>query len=404
MRAAALLLIAQACFGTCAVSWSNGFTKCVEITLDHTKIPNTNQTDFPNMICFNGAGGTNCDASLGTLTLANLKVTGSGGVVTSSTCLDCIWTSDNAGTTLLDWETDSYTGASGFAIFWVKKTRSHTVDDKVYLFIGKSGASDQSNPTGVWPLATWQNVHHFGTPSSLTGTNSTGRLSSGSSTALTAHGATAGTGIINGGPATNTGAYMSADTDASLIINNNGPGAFSISCWGKTAIAADRGYCMTMGANTNTNGLRLGVASNCGTPYAAEFSYGNVGTATGASPGLCGAAALNDNAWHYFVGTVAANGDDMTLYVDGVSVNTTNSTNHAINANSNPLHIGRAVDLAHLEDFWPGVIDEVHITAAVQLSADWITAEYNNQSSPSTFYSAAAPVVSATYVRHRVVM
>lgn len=396
-------LLASQAFGACAASWANGYALCFEVTLDHTKVPNTNLTDYVNLICFNGSASTNCDAVLGTLAQNALKIVASGGSVTDAGCFDCRWTSDNAGASLLNYENPSYVGATGLLNSYVQKTRSHTVDDKIYLFVGKTGATDQSNPAAVW--AAYQNVHHLGT-SSLIGTNSTGRLSpvpfALQPTPLTAHGATTTTGQISGGVTTNTGAYMRSDTDAGLVLNNNGPGAFSISCWIKTAMAADRGYCLTAGANTDTNGLRLGLASNCATPFAAEFSYGNVGTATGSSPGLCGAIALNDDAWHLLAGTVAANGDDMSLYVDGALVGTTNSTNHGINCSTNPLIIGRANDLSHLEDFLPGKIDEIRITGAIQLSADWNAADFNNQSSPSTFYSVAAPVGQTAFVRHRV--
>lgn len=40
-------------------------------------------------------------------------------------------------------------------------------------------------------------------------------------------------------------------------------------------------------------------------------------------------------------------------------------------------------------DAWDGLIDEFRVTTTADLSTDWITTEYNNQSSPSTFYTAA---------------
>lgn len=52
--------------------------------------------------------------------------------------------------------------------------------------------------------------------------------------------------------------------------------------------------------------------------------------------------------------------------------------------NTSPTWVGRRGDAA---DAWDGIIDEFRMTDSVSvLTADWITSEYNNQNSPSTFY------------------
>jgi hypothetical protein len=48
-----------------------------------------------------------------------------------------------------------------------------------------------------------------------------------------------------------------------------------------------------------------------------------------------------------------------------------------VNIGRNPVYTG---------DYFVGTIDEVRI-ANTALSSSWINTEYNNQSSPSTFYS-----------------
>jgi hypothetical protein len=42
-------------------------------------------------------------------------------------------------------------------------------------------------------------------------------------------------------------------------------------------------------------------------------------------------------------------------------------------------------------EYYDGLLDEVRISTTVR-SADWVATEYNNQSSPSTFYTVGAAV------------
>lgn len=389
-----LLLVSSEVFGACATTWANGYSKCVEITLDHTKVANTDQTNFPNLACFNGATGANCDAALGTLTLAALKLVGSGGSATSSSCFDCIFTSDNAGTTKLKWDTDVYVGTSGSAIFHVQKTRSHTVDDKVYLFIGNASVTTFQGDESMWNDASYVTVHHL---SALDGTTLSGANSvTGTKTQdLTNQAATTTTGFIGGAVSLAVEQYMSATGAGS---GNNYPGgvaAWTASLWSKTTQNPGFATMFTWGWNTGDNMMAFFLANGPGT--------GQFGMAT--SSHGCGSLyppAINDGAWHYLTTSNSTGSLVNKVYFDGV-LKATCSAVFAISNSFGGLFVGRVQDASiGAAGQFIGIDDEVRI-ATVQRSDDWITTEYNNQHSPSTFYSAAAATGQTAGVKHRVI-
>jgi hypothetical protein len=120
-----------------AQPWSNGYAHRRVITIDHTKVPNTDQTNFPALI-----SGTYSD----------LAITTNGGNVTNSNGYDIIFTSDAGGATALPYERESYNAATGAVNFWVQvPTLSHTSDTIIYMFYGNSTVTtDQTNKTAVW--------------------------------------------------------------------------------------------------------------------------------------------------------------------------------------------------------------------------------------------------------------
>src|SRR5690349_18662985 len=103
-----------------AQSWSNGYSFRRSITIDHTKVPNTDQTNFPVLI-----SGT----------YSYLATTANGGDVTNANGYDIIFTSDAGGTSLLPFEQESYSASTGALNYWVQvPTVSHTTDTVIYIF------------------------------------------------------------------------------------------------------------------------------------------------------------------------------------------------------------------------------------------------------------------------------
>jgi hypothetical protein len=99
---------------------SSGYSYQRSIVIDHTKVPNTDQADFPFL--FNTID----------LTLAS---TANGGHVTSSSGYDIIFSTDPDGLTQLDHELEQYNPATGQVVAWVRiPTLSHTADTVLYVF------------------------------------------------------------------------------------------------------------------------------------------------------------------------------------------------------------------------------------------------------------------------------
>jgi hypothetical protein len=94
--------------------------------------------------------------------------------------------------------------------------------------------------------------------------------------------------------------------------------------------------------------------------------------------------AVFQNTWFMLHG-VQASTSDRRQYTNGSQdgINTANLSLSGIDT----FRIGQSADLTPYGE--TGRLDEVRLRYSV-LSADWITTEYNNQSAPSTFYTAAA--------------
>jgi hypothetical protein len=180
MRLGFQTIVCLAVSATCATTGraqGSGYSYSRSITINHTKVPNTDQTNFPVLI----AG-----------TYSYLATTGNGGNVTNSNGYDIIFTSDAAGANMLAFERQSYNASTGAVTFWVKvPTLSHTTDTVIYLFYGNSSVTtDQSNKTAVWD-SNYLGVWHMSNGVTLNGNDSTANGNNGSTS-----GVTAVTGII----------------------------------------------------------------------------------------------------------------------------------------------------------------------------------------------------------------
>ena len=105
--------------------------------------------------------------------------------------------------------------------------------------------------------------------------------------------------------------------------------------------------------------------------------------------GMVSPAAYNDNNWHYAVWTFATSGSG-ALYVDGQNVGSEQGYAGGYAPNYS-YFVGTAFTFEESAGNWNwlyfnGGLDEVTISD-IPRSGDWVQTEYNNQSSPSTFYT-----------------
>lgn len=136
--------------------------------------------------------------------------------------------------------------------------------------------------------------------------------------------------------------------------------------------------------NTNPS-VNFFVAESSAPAYAnyVEIYMGDNGTGMET---MYGNASVADNNWHYITVTRVKNGTDH-LYVDGSSQATATGANTSINPTGD-INIGRRED-GDANRYFGGYLDEIRVSNT-ERTACWIGTEYNNQNSPSTFYSISS--------------
>ena len=336
---------------------TSGYAYSRVITIDHTKVPNTDQTNFPLLV------------SLTDPLLANVA---NGGHVTSANGYDIIFASDAAGANKLDHEIESYNPSNGQIIMWVRiPALSHTVDTTVYLVYGNATiSSSQENRTGVWD-SNFGGVWHLG------GNGTT--LSTADSTANGNNATIMGTasptvGEIGYGAAlTGSPNYIDAGNNPSVLPTHTG----TMSAWVQFNAFSYFGTIIGNGNNgQNSNGALL-YTDGGGNFY---FDVDGPNQSSGISAGT-----LVTGQWYHLAGTW--DGSTITLYMNGAPAGSTTQWNDA----SPAYHLNLGVDgaLSGSGYYLNGSLDEVRVSSIAR-SPDWIATEYNNQSSPSTFYAISS--------------
>lgn len=315
--------------------------------IDHTKVGSSDSTNFPALLL---------------LSDARYKSVGNGGHVQSASGFDLRAYSDTGPTTAYVYELVTYNATTGVAEMWIKvPTLSHTVDTVVQVFYGDATITTDGSSSSTWDASSI-GVWHLKDGTTLNVNDST----SNGNTA-TNNGGTAGTGKIDGGLAL-SGSPNYAGV-ASLSPSINGQAAVSMSGWFNTASAAGAPCPLYAPKASNLQAVGFVLLSSTSLRY----DINSAGTAVTVSNVL--------SAWHHLYLTY--DGTTKIGYLDGVQVQST-ATTGAISSTLNEFNIGRFCTANAGADFLTGTLDEVRLSYTGR-SADWVTAEYNNQNAPSTF-------------------
>lgn len=342
------------------------------ITINHTSVPNTDQTDFPILI-----SGT----------YAYLASVANGGKVQSSSGYDVIFTSDSAGTTQLDHEIDTYNPATGALNFWVRvPTLSHSTDTTIYMWYGNSsGVPSLENKSGVW-RNNYSLVQHYGSGTVLNISDSSSNVNASSNTGITS-----ATGRIGG-----AASFPNATPDEIRVTSSPSikpTSALTLEAWanptnnGSSGIGQifDMGYRSDGTWNSPYLSYNLAMHQSAST---VDFDL----TTAGAIHSLNSASSVNYNQWNHIVGTY--DGTALRLYINGVKDSNSTAVTGAIDyGTSGDLAIG--LDSPYHKSYpWNGSLDEVRISSVAR-STDWIATEYANQNSPTSFYQVCSEELSS---------
>jgi hypothetical protein len=339
-----------------------------QITIDHTKV-SANLTDFPILV------NLSSDSDLAS------HAQGDGD--------DILFTDSNGAK--LDHEVESFEGASGKLIAWVRVlSLSSTADTVLYMYYGNAGCSSQQNATGTWDgnfKAVWHSNETSGSIiNDSTANNNDGTPQNG--VTLDATGKIDGADTFDG-----TDDWTNLGTSSSLNFGASAP--FTIEGWYKatesygtifsfrhnTNDGADIDICVGYDGAVDSAGKLMGLARQ-------DSGSGSYARVTGPT--------VNNGNWHYFVLTRNA-GNTIQLFSDGVSQGTSSGSESggAITTNIRALGSERRwvqVGYGNADQrYLIGTIDEVRVSN-VQRSSSWISACFNNQNSPSTFYSLGGEV------------
>jgi hypothetical protein len=318
------------------------------ITVDPAKVP-SDQTDFPVLVSVAD------DADL----LAHAQPDGD----------DILFTTSD-GLSKLSHEIESYDGASGTLVAWVKvPALSGSYSTEIYLYYGNSSAVSQEDGGNVW-ISEYSGVWHLDEEQAGTGNegvylDSSLQLNHGSDHIA----ATGQEGKIGRGQQfSGDGDYIGIPHDTSLNLT----GPMTLSYWVK--LSADAGQwnrVIEKGNGGFTTGYYFGGGdgTNDVTFYLTDTEVFDTAD-----------YALTTGNWHHVAVTYASNGD-ATFILDGTATPSGNFSGTVV-GNTDSLYV------ANPNPTWDtaGYLDEIRIAGA-DLGVDWVITEYNNQSEPANFYS-----------------
>jgi biopolymer transport protein ExbB len=344
----------------------SGYSYGKTITIQGSQISGT-VTNFPVLISF---------------TDNNLRTTANGGHVLSASGYDIAFTLPDC-STILPMQIEKYTPSTGEYVAWVRlPTLTNGNNQIIYMFYGKSGVTLNPSDPNMWD-GNYLGVYHFN--NSVTDASSKNNNLTDHSTAnLTSSKIGDGRRLDNGPTfiTSSSGALRYLDFPSSKFstvtdftfegwvyletVNTNWERIFD---FGRNAT-----FNMFLCPSTGSNGIkRFAITIN-----------GN-----GTEEQVSSATSTGTGAWHHFALTINNATNTGTLYYDGAA----NATNTAMTlrpssmGTDNSNYFGRSQYSA--DEGLYGNFDEFRISNTAR-SVGWITTSYNNQNSPSTFYTTSA--------------
>ncbi len=320
------------------------------VTVDHTKVITSNQTNFP--VLFNS-------------TVAELATVANGGHVTSDSGFDIIFSSSTDSADKLDHEILKYVPATGEFIAQFRQPTLHTgSDDVIHILYGDgSVTTSQENITGTWST-NYKAVWHLKEPSGTIMDSTSNDNDSTTNSGLTYHAA-----------GKNGYSVSSSGSGVILLPNNNFPSGAAIvtlQIWEKMAWNTNGGYLMGYGP------IAGGAAAILYAEWNVDFlKFTQVGGNFATS------GTVWNNEWHKI--SLEINGSTaQQFYIDGSP-----DTSGALTCNFDLSRSAYLLDSPDAGAKLPANIQEARVYAGL-LGANWEATEWNNQNSPSSFYQIGA--------------
>lgn len=287
--------------------------------------------------------------------------------------------------TQYDYELEMY--VDGDLTAWVKIPHlSSTEDTRFWMYYGNDEATSQENPSQVW-TDNYVGVWHFSE------TNDTNGAKRNDSTSFANDATTQGydedeskKGVVYNADYFDGTDYLEIDYDQSLKMNDSN---YTISIWMKSSDLW----------NTERILVEYGAWEE-GTYQLTSMNDSNVKTNFYGSSSTVGSHAnqvLNDNGWHYLVGTFDNTNDYLSTFFDGILINQTEELNSPDNKNLSMYIASREGS----ENNFTGFLDELRISKTPR-NESWIQTSYNTVQNQTKFFTldseeSAAPFVDNPY-------
>lgn len=291
---------------------------------------------------------------------------------------DLTFSTSSACTNPLNYETESYTPSTGSLADWVNIPTIQAGTVLYACYDNPAVATDQSHASSTWD-SYYQAVWHFPNGTTLSTYDSTANGING-----TNHGATAIAGEIGGG--TN----LAASSSQYIGMGNNlniGTSDFTIETWVKPPNTPQIAAFIIKRLNSNPYSqyvVGIGSVDGGGNGHAGLSAYWFADN--GGQPFQSYHTTNNvfDGNWHDVV--VTRTSGVIVIYVDGASQALTadSATTTALNTN-NTSNFNLGYD--NNSGYYNGGMDETRMSIGLARSPSWILTEYNNQSSPTTFFT-----------------
>lgn len=337
-----------------------GYSFGKHILINESQIPGTTAlTNFPLLI---------------QLTDNDLRHTSSGGSVSNINGYDIIFTLGDC-STQLNHEIEHYNPTNGNLIAWVRiPSLSATVDMGIHMYYGNNAIASNPSTSSTWSAGyngVWH-LHNDFLDASGNANNGTNNGSVDLSPAQLADGQT----------------FTDPNHWIELPSHPNITGSFTCSAWFRTTDNTRTGQRIICDDATNANGCWAISLGDPGTG-SLRFYIRGLSVVSLDTPNL-----ISNNTWYHVVIVYdnVSNPKIKTIYLNGTSV-ATGTVTGVLGTPTGNASIGGEVAAGETANRFQGNIDEVRSIPSI-LSANWISAEYNNQSNPSAFYTISAQMTA----------
>jgi hypothetical protein len=338
---------------------SMGYSYERNITIDYTKVSGGSDLfSFPVLVSFSGQ---------------NFLKTSPAGQITSSNGYDIIFTDNNYNK--LDHQLEYFNGTNGDLIAWVRiPVLSCSVNTIIKILYGNSQVSTDLSTTSVWD-SQYKGVWHLDN-SNLNDFTSYAKSGTPYNTPTYPAGQISTSLGLNG-----TNQYVEVINDPNINFNGN----ITVSAWVYMA-AGGRDQKIAGNQNNSSGGYKFGIYTN----NKVEFEIRNSSNVASLNRSEPGGTVLSTGQWYYLAGVSSDVLDSIMTFVNGIPERPFKKTG-ILGTASNTLTIGKEPFQSLY--YFSGRFDELRISDKVR-SKGWMRTEYNNQSSPSTFYSVSSEAIS----------